>query len=136
MTVSSKKENAENEKGGPACNRPLVHIMDDSHWSFVRKSFRMSPREMDVAKMICSGFSNEEISSRLEIKITTVKTHLRNVYRRIRVQRKLDMLLMFLDQSAKYTNSISPTKPILKIQTETSISKDISDTDTVISHQG
>jgi DNA-binding CsgD family transcriptional regulator len=81
--------------------------MDDNHWLFIRKSFRMSPRELDVAKLVCSGFSNEEISSRLGIKIATVKTHLRNVYRRIRVQRKLDMLLTFLDQSTKYPNPAS-----------------------------
>ncbi|MGA2094032.1 MAG: helix-turn-helix transcriptional regulator [Sedimentisphaerales bacterium] len=81
--------------------------MDDSQWLFVRKSFRMSPRELDIAKRVCSGFSNDEIASRLGIRIATVKTHLRNIYRRIRVQRKLDMLLTFLEKGSKYANPAS-----------------------------
>jgi DNA-binding CsgD family transcriptional regulator len=89
--------------------RPQVHIMNDNQWLFVRKRFRMSPRELDVAKLVCTGFSNEEIASRMGIKVATVKTHLRNVYRRIRVQRKLDMLLTFLGEGAKYATSASDT---------------------------
>jgi DNA-binding CsgD family transcriptional regulator len=102
MSLLSKKyENADKGDSGSLRYRPQVCIMDDSHWLFVRKSFRMSPREMDVARMVCSGFTNDEVAARLGIKIATVKTHLRNVYRRLRVQRKLDMLLTFLDQSNK-----------------------------------
>jgi DNA-binding CsgD family transcriptional regulator len=104
---SNKIENTGGDSGSFVRNRPQVRIMNDNQWLFVRKSFRMSPREMDVAKLVCSGLSNEEIASRMGIKIATVKTHLRNVYRRIRVQRKLDMLLTFLDLGAKYANSAS-----------------------------
>ena len=82
-------------------DRPQVRILNDAQWLYVRKCFKMSPRELEVAKLVCCGFSNEEIAKKLKIRAATVKTHLRNVYRRIRVQRKLDMLLKFLDQSTK-----------------------------------
>ena len=82
-------------------DRPQVRILNDSQWLYIRKYFKMSPRELEVAKLVCAGFSNDEIAKKLRIRAATVKTHLRNVYRRIRVQRKLDMLLKFLDQSAK-----------------------------------
>jgi DNA-binding CsgD family transcriptional regulator len=108
MSLPSEKNNSiGGDNNDFIRNRPLVRIMDDKQWRFVRKSFRMSPRELDVAKLVCSGLSNEEISFQLDIKVATVKTHLRNVYRRIRVQRKLDMLLMFLEQGSKYTRSAS-----------------------------
>lgn len=83
-------------------DRPQVHILDDNQWLFIRRRFRMSPRELEVARLVCSGLSNGEIASRLKIKSTTVKTHLRNIYRRVRVQRKLDMFLKFLDHGARY----------------------------------
>jgi DNA-binding CsgD family transcriptional regulator len=107
---SNKIEKTDSDIANSIRTRPQVRIMNDNQWFFVRKSFRMSPREMDVAKLVCSGYSNDEIASRMGIKIATVKTHLRNVYRRIRVQRKLDMLLTFLDEGAKYANSASDTK--------------------------
>jgi DNA-binding CsgD family transcriptional regulator len=84
--------------------RPQVRILDDSQWLFIRKSFRMSPRELEIARLVCGGFNNDEIAIKLKIKSATVKTHLRNVYRRIHVQRKLDMLLKFLDQVSKFSN--------------------------------
>jgi DNA-binding CsgD family transcriptional regulator len=138
MSLPTKKtDNVGSYSGNTVCNRPQVRIMDDSQWLFVRKSFRMSSRELDVAKLVCSGFSNEEIASRLGIKIATVKTHLRNIYRRIRVQRKLDMLLTFLDQSAKYANPASNIKmAVVKTSaSSTSGSKtDIGGQDQIASH--
>jgi DNA-binding CsgD family transcriptional regulator len=107
--ISNKSENAGNDSGDSLRNWPQMHIMDDSQWLFIRKSFRMSPRELDIAKLVCSGFSNDEIASRRGISIATVKTHLRNIYRRIRVQRKLDMLLTFLEKSSEYANLASNT---------------------------
>jgi DNA-binding CsgD family transcriptional regulator len=85
--------------------RPQIHLLNDSQWLFVRKYFHISPRELEVAKLVCGGYSNDEIAKLLKIKCATVKTHLRNVYRRIHVQRKLDMLLKFLEQSAVCTGA-------------------------------
>jgi len=81
--------------------RPGIQLLNENQWFFIRKRFRMSPRELEVARLVCRGLTNEEISQKLGISSETVKTHLRNVYRRIHVQRKLDMLLKFLDQGAK-----------------------------------
>jgi DNA-binding CsgD family transcriptional regulator len=108
MSPSSKKsDNLENNNDSTSNVRLPVHILNDNQWLYIRKSFRMSPRELIVAKFVCGGLSNEEIASRLGIKTATIKTHLRNIYRRIRVQRKLDMLLMFLEKGSKYANPAS-----------------------------
>jgi DNA-binding CsgD family transcriptional regulator len=108
MSLSSKKpDSVENDPDSLYRGRLPVRILDDNQWLFIRKSFRMSPRELIVAKFVCGGLSNEEIATRLGIKTATIKTHLRNIYRRIRVQRKLDMLLMFLEQSDKYSSTRS-----------------------------
>ncbi len=107
MSLYSNKPDKENNHESSSDIRFPVRILDDDQWLYIRKSFRMSPRELIVAKYVCGGLSNEEIASRLGIKTATIKTHLRNIYRRIRVQRKLDMLLMFLDKVSKYASSDS-----------------------------
>jgi DNA-binding CsgD family transcriptional regulator len=138
MSLPSKKsDNIDGDNGYRVHNRPQLNIMDDKQWLFVRKSFRMSPRELDVARLVCSGFSNEEIASRLDIKVATVKTHLRNVYRRIRVQRKLDMLLIFLDQSSKYTRPSSGINmAVVKAKTsrDSGLGTEISDQNQITGH--
>jgi DNA-binding NarL/FixJ family response regulator len=39
----------------------------------------LSPREQEVAALICLGYTNNEIAVRLRISHTTIKTHIRNI---------------------------------------------------------
>jgi DNA-binding NarL/FixJ family response regulator len=56
----------------------------------------MSPRELQIAKLICQGFRNDDIAENLHITLGTVKTHIRNIYRRVQVESKIAMLLRFV----------------------------------------
>ena len=91
---------------GPIFERPRISLLGEEHWLYIRRQYCMSPRELQVAKLVCQGFNNEEIASSLKIKQGTIKTHMRNIYRRIRVKSRIEMLLRFVDNAAK-----SPTKP-------------------------
>ena len=80
--------------------RPDVSLLDERQWLYVQHRYRLSPRELQVAKHICRGFVNEEVARCLRIRSGTVKTHLRNIYRRIHVTNKIGMLLTFVEQIA------------------------------------
>ena len=82
--------------------RPDISLLDDRQWLYVQHRYRLSPRELQVAKHVCQGFANEEIASCLKIRSGTVKTHLRNIYRRIHVTNKIGMLLTFIEQVAAF----------------------------------
>jgi LuxR family maltose regulon positive regulatory protein len=45
----------------------------------------LSPRELEVLNCLSEGLSNREIALRLTISLTTVKTHTRNIYRKLGV---------------------------------------------------
>jgi DNA-binding CsgD family transcriptional regulator len=80
----------------------------------------MSPRELQVAKLVCQGFDNEEMASRLKIKQGTVKTHMRNIYRRIRVKNRIEMLLRFVDNAVKLS-----TRPEMNFLLPSNTKKDM-----------
>ena len=80
--------------------RPDVSLLDERQWLYVQHRYRLSPRELQVAKHVCRGFANEEVARCLRIRSGTVKTHLRNIYRRIHVTNKIGMLLTFIEQVA------------------------------------
>jgi len=82
--------------------RPRTVLLNDTHWLYIQNRYHLSPRELEVARLVCSGFNNEEIADSLKIKNGTVKTHLRNIYRRIRVRNKITMLLKFVGEAAKF----------------------------------
>lgn len=48
----------------------------------------ISKRELDVLKLMASGFSNEEIAGKLFISLNTVKTHSSNIFLKLEVKRR------------------------------------------------
>lgn len=104
--------------GNSLFERPHVSLLDEKQWSYLQKRYHMSSRELQVAKLVCESFGNEEIAKALKIKHGTVKTHLRNIYRRVRVKNKLAMLLRFVDVALKFStkSKIAPAIPIVEIK--------------------
>jgi DNA-binding CsgD family transcriptional regulator len=91
---------------------PDVVLLDEKHWGYVQKRYHMSPRELQVAKLVCRGFCNGDVAKELGIRGGTAKTHLRNIYRKIRAKNKIAMLLKIVDQAAKFSASSGITPPI------------------------
>ncbi len=97
---------------------PHIALFGEKHWSYLQKHYHMSPRELQVARLVCEGFRNGEISKKLKIRHGTVKTHLRNIYRRVRIKSKIEMVLKFVDDTARYSarSGITPPFPIMETQ--------------------
>lgn len=67
----------------------------------VPELLRISPltqREWQVLGLIYSGYSNEQISTELQVALTTTKTHIRNLYQKIGVTNR--------SESIKYTRHL------------------------------
>ena len=103
--------------------RPRTALLHERHWLYIQKRYRMSPRESQVAKLVCQGFNNDEIAKVLKIRPGTVKTHIRNIYRRIRVKNKIEMLLKFVDDITKFSAKLGITPPISIVDIEKPVKK-------------
>jgi DNA-binding NarL/FixJ family response regulator len=106
-------------------SRPDVTLLDEDRWAYIQNRYKMSPRELQVAKLVCRGFSNGDIAGELKIKDGTAKTHLRNIYRRIRVKNKIALLLKFIEQANKFStdSEIPPSNPIIDIKQSSTLSE-------------
>ena len=76
-----------------------VILLDRKQWSYVQRRYDLTPREREIAELICQGLRNGRIAKRLRIRPGTVKTHIRNIYRKVRVKSKIAMLLTFVTDS-------------------------------------
>jgi len=74
-----------------------VMLLDEKQWSYLQRRYLITPRELEVAILVCQGFNNGEIAKALRIRRGTVKTHLRSIYKRVRVKNKITLLLRFID---------------------------------------
>jgi DNA-binding NarL/FixJ family response regulator len=52
----------------------------------------LTPREIEVVGLVAKGFSNREIGSRLCIAEGTVKIHLHNIYEKLKINRRAELI--------------------------------------------
>ena len=84
--------------------RPNVVLLNSRQWGYLQRRYKITPRELEIAKLVCRGLSNEQIAGRLKIRIGTVKVHMRNIYRKTWVENKILMLLRFIEDSEAFFN--------------------------------
>ena len=53
--------------------------------SYMKENFNLSPREYEVFQCLVRGMSNQEIQDELFISLPTVKKHLSNIYQKLGV---------------------------------------------------
>ena len=80
-------------------------LLDGRQWSFVQNRYNLTPREREIAELICQGLRSCNIARSLRIKTGTVKTHTRNIYRKVRVKSKIAMLLRFVSDTRELSVS-------------------------------
>jgi ligand-binding sensor domain-containing protein/DNA-binding CsgD family transcriptional regulator len=66
----------------------------------VLEKFAISKREAEIVRLLLAGKSNKEIEAELFIAMATVKIHVHNIFRKVRVGNRLQLVLR-LQQEAK-----------------------------------
>jgi len=51
----------------------------------------LTPREIELVRMVAQGLRNKQIASQLHITEGTVKTHLRNVYKKLQLENRVEV---------------------------------------------
>jgi DNA-binding NarL/FixJ family response regulator len=86
--------------------QPDIILLNDKQWNYVQNRYSLTPRERQIAELVCKGLRNGNIARHLRIKPGTVKTHTRNIYRKVHVKSKISMLLRFLTDSRNFSDTI------------------------------
>lgn len=79
----------------------------------------LSSREAEVAELVTNGLSNKEVASRLFVTEKTVKFHLTNIYKKMTLRSRAQLIVWcmpkagFVDQSVSENNNnnVNNTNP-------------------------
>jgi len=96
------------------CDRKVLsrkiskHLEDDNSWKFKTAldkaicklgDYKLTARELEICKMLLIGKTREEISATLFISKNTVDTHVKNIYKKLKVCSFSKLLEKLLDGS-------------------------------------
>ena len=71
-------------------------VLKAKQWDYLSKCWHLTPREVQVAKLVCKGLDNEQIGQKLNIAYNTVRAHLGNMFRKVGVRGKAALILEFV----------------------------------------
>ncbi|MHC4213337.1 MAG: response regulator transcription factor [Planctomycetota bacterium] len=97
--------------------RSRFNLIDNKQWAYIKRRYRLSPRELQVAALVCSGYTNDGIANELKVTSGTVKTHLRSIFGKTNARTKITMLLTFVaaTQELHQGPSSPPGIPIVEL---------------------
>jgi len=98
-----KKDKSENVNPGRSLyKQPDVALLNDKQWRYVQRRYHISPRELEVAKLICRGYVNGDIAAKLDVKPGTVKTHIKSIFGKTHARNKITLLLRFMEDVKEF----------------------------------
>lgn len=78
--------------------RSLENLTSSFGRKITQKSFKLTPREVQICNMVKRGLSSKEIASFLNISIFTVGRHRHNIRRKMKITNKKDNLNIYLQE--------------------------------------
>jgi len=101
--------------------QPKFTLLNEKQWDYIQRHFRMSPRELQVARLVCRGFTNADVANKLSVKEGTVKTHLRSIFSKVRARNKISLLLRFIHTAGILKGGPFSSVPFQRIEPQNPI---------------
>ncbi len=68
------------------------HSVMPARWRAVSAPVTLTPRQLEVLRLVSRGYSNEEIADLLEVRPNTVKFHISEIFRRLGVRNRIEAI--------------------------------------------
>jgi DNA-binding NarL/FixJ family response regulator len=87
---------------GNSCFSPyLINLTTEDEQEYVNKkdNFNLTTRETEILHALSEGMSNKEISSKLFISVETVKSHVKNIYKKLDVKNRVEAVRLISNKN-------------------------------------
>ena len=63
-----------------------------TQWREICTNHNLSPREMQIAELMCEGLKPAEIAEKLDISVYTAYKHISNIYKKMSIRSQIELL--------------------------------------------
>ena len=75
------------------------------------KAKKLSNREAEVSELVALGFANKEVASKLFVTEKTVKFHLTNIYKKLAVKSRTQLIVLFSTMNTELQTEVEVPSP-------------------------
>lgn len=65
------------------CERCLPELFSRQQWRILAEQLGLTPRQEQIARLICLGLTNDEMAAELSLATNTVRMHKQALYKRL-----------------------------------------------------
>jgi DNA-binding CsgD family transcriptional regulator len=76
-------------------------LFSSKQWKYIQKGFQLTPRQTQIAKLICQGLNNNQIAKTCNITYDTARTHVNHICTKVAVHGRAELILHLI-KVAKY----------------------------------
>lgn len=80
-------------RNGRGTGDGLPELFTTEEWADLARRYAMSPRQRQIARLICLGHSNRSIGERLGLKPDTIRMHNRELFRKLAVRERIGVAI-------------------------------------------
>jgi LuxR family transcriptional regulator of csgAB operon len=73
-------------------NHLTLKLKTETEMKRIFSKYNISHREKEIIRLVLKGKSNKDIEDRLYISLKTVKSHIYNIYQKLRVKNRLELI--------------------------------------------
>ncbi|MEJ2701283.1 MAG: helix-turn-helix transcriptional regulator [Sedimentisphaerales bacterium] len=66
-------------------------------WDYLQRCWHLTPRQVEVARLVCLGHDNEQIATELHIAYNTVRVHIGHICGKVGVHGRVGLIVAFDD---------------------------------------
>jgi len=88
---------------GETQKESLPELFTAGEWKALAKELGLTPRQQEVARLICRARSKEAIAQELSVSVPTVRMHADALYKRLGVHSRLGLAIRFVLVQRKLT---------------------------------
>lgn len=74
-------------------HQALPELFDPPMWDHLALRFKLTRRQLEVAKLLCRGCTNPEIAKLLHLATDSVRPHIRQLFERLMVRRRVQIVI-------------------------------------------
>jgi DNA-binding CsgD family transcriptional regulator len=68
-------------------------MFNAKQWSYIKNTYHLTPRQIEIARLVCNGLNNDQIAEKCDITYNTPRTHLAHICAKIGVYGRAELIL-------------------------------------------
>ena len=71
-------------------------MFSSKEWNYIQKGFHLTPRQTQIAKLVCEGLDNNRIAKTCHITYNTARTHVTHICTKLAVHGRAELILRLI----------------------------------------